>query len=195
MPSSNTLPVNNRSQLVLFPDEFNNKELIKILGNKAAGVSSVKEQELLMGIFSHALASEISGSLDMKLTPYFNQTVVNTDPEEKFATYNIFLLQGSNNFMTKYYGKSILNSEIETKLLPIWTKRNIIYAPIILSSKLTFFESRKEFSTIKTLFDIVKDISDSFAGAANLKLIEENRGRYKKNSLLYSRNKYSPSSD
>jgi hypothetical protein len=59
---------------------------------------------------------------------------------------------------------------------------------MIVSNTLKFYESRKPFSSEKTLYDIVKSVSDDFAKTANLQLVGSDKERTIENYLVY-RNK------
>lgn len=176
------IPVYKRSKLNESSDDFNYKQILSLFDKRAF---NPEELELLVNIYAHALASEISKSFDVNLTPYLHHHASKTPSQDKYLTFELLLLRGNPSLMTKYLGSSILNSTIDTVQRPQKANGEKYFAPQVLANDVSFYGNGNVLPSNITLFDIVKDVSDDFAKHTNLTLENEIKVKNIPNHIIY----------
>jgi len=151
--------IGRRENLTLITNDFDSSILIKILGNKKT--SNLKEHELLAYLYALNLAKTITEQVDVCVTPYA-RCIPSYDGNillDRRDSLYLYMIEGKDNMFTRYYGTVMLESSM-----------NITHE-MVVRNEVKFYESRKILPPEKTLYDIVKSVSNDFARAGNLKFI------------------------
>jgi len=153
----------------------NRKSLVKVVnqinGNNPTdaaegfSASNPEGREILINWYATALAKGLSRGLDVYISPFLYHSHPDDDRFHfKDEFLRLILLEGGNNFITKnryytkHYGIGVAESEI------------IIEDNMIKSNKIRFCESSQ---SGERTYSIIKSISNTFAEAANLDLIDK----------------------
>jgi hypothetical protein len=164
-----------KNELVLISEAQNPIGLIKILGNKKA--YGLEEHKILVNLYALALSKTITDNVGVEITPYSRyHKGFNSGEYDEYDNMLLCMIQGGSSRHLRNNRPVILKSSIN------------MVDKMIVSNTLKFYESRKPFSSEKTLYDIVKSVSDDFAKTANLQLVGSDKERTIENYLVY-RNK------
>lgn len=114
----------------------------------------------LLQLYANTLSKGISEELGLRVSPFIRQNAIIDGDSLKYGRLDLFFICGGRNFWTKYHGDCIVTSDINVA-------NNVVTSNRVIFDSFKMNYNDDEFTD--PFYDVIKNVSDSFAEKTNLK--------------------------